>query len=695
MPPLGALPPLLLLSVSVCAQGVGGSAPHVLPWPVSCPSRCLCYIKPWISPDSVYHEVPTVECDDLLLSRLPAPLPASTHTLRLQTNLLLELDAAALLRLPNLTDLDLSQNRFSCVRMITRNLSLTALLSLHLEENRLSLLPDASFSSLPALQELFLSHNKLRSIAAGAFAGLRSLLRLHINNNRLATVDPRWFRALPRLELLMLGENPVEVLPERGFLALTSLRSLVLGGMGLRRLTEKALEGLGGLESLSFYDNLLTQVPTGALRTVTGLRFLDLNKNPIKLIDTGDFQNMVHLKELGLSNMEELVSIERAALENLPELTKLEITNNPRLSHIHPQAFLQLSRLESLMLSSNALSALHQQVALSLPSLRELDLHANPLRCDCLFHWAAADGPRPLVDRKRASPKVRFLQPQATVCADPPELTARRLSEVSAREMSAACLPTIPPGSLPAHVSVREGGTLVLHCRALADPRPELFWLTPSGLRVPNQREAPRPPSTRCRLLPEGTLEIRKITWREAGTYTCIAQNALGADTRSVAVAVDGGRKGRRGAAAVRPEVRLEVVEVGRRSAVLSWRRTNDLPSTRLSWQPLNADTPTYSTRVLGGARSFNLSYLRAETFYRVCLHTGPQRVGVRSGGRKPRCVSFRTKDAAPPHLQLSRDLTSTGATLLLLALILLLLLTGRGGGATAGEHLGGLDGIV
>uniref|UniRef100_A0A672IEL2 Leucine rich repeat neuronal 2 n=1 Tax=Salarias fasciatus TaxID=181472 RepID=A0A672IEL2_SALFA len=295
---------------SLCVPVVVGSLPPALPWHVSCPVRCVCQIKPWFSPDSVYHEAPTVDCNDLLLTKLPLPIPPDTHTLRLQSNLLSALDTAVLHGLPNLTDLDLSQNRFSHVRTITQSYSIPSLLSLHLEENHLGHLPEDSFSTLPALQELFLSHNNLRSIAPGAFNGLNTLLRLHINNNRL------------------------------------SLRSLVLGGMGLRSLAEDALEGL---------------------------------------------EDMVHLKELGLNNMEELVSIERAALKNLPELTKLEITNNPRLSYIHPQAFLQLSRLESLMLNSNSLSALHQHIMFSLPSLQEVSLHSNPLRCDCLFHWAAKE----------------------------------------------------------------------------------------------------------------------------------------------------------------------------------------------------------------------------------------------------------------------------------------------------------------
>ncbi|XP_017271268.1 leucine-rich repeat neuronal protein 2 [Kryptolebias marmoratus] len=719
---------LLCVFTGVCVPIVVGSLPPALPWHVSCPIRCVCQIKPWFSPDSVYHEAPTVDCNNLLLTKLPLPIPLNTHTLRLQSNLLSVMDAAVLHGLPNLTDLDLSQNRFSRVRMITQSMPLPALLSLHLEENHLSHLPEASFSSLPALQELFLSHNNLHSIAPGAFSGLDSLLRLHINNNRLTTVDPVWFRALPCLEVLMLGGNPVEALPERGFASLKSLRSLVLGSMGLKGLAEEALKGLDSLESLSFYDNLLTKVPRQALKSVPGLKFLDLNKNRIKLIETGDFKDMLHLKELGLNNMEELVSIEKAALENLPELTKLEITNNPRLSYIHPQAFAKLSRLESLMLSSNSLSALHQHVILSLPSLQEVSLHSNPLRCDCLFHWASRDTSHFHLRKNTqthtpAARVVRFIQPQATLCSEPPELRGRRVRDVSSGEMSASCLPTIPASSLPSYVGVQEGGKLVLHCRALAEPQPQLYWVTPAGLRLgpsPSQESKRLSYSVLCKnttsdgfnhlsassvqaqdetpcqlfkhyqLLPEGTLEIRKITPREAGLYTCVAENALGADTRSVTVGVHNrGKNRKRGMAirlkkfqAIRADVRLELREVGEHYAIMSWQSLQNLPSTRLSWQAIysNANTPTYTTRVLAGTQSFNLTHLQAETFYRVCLHSGISESSKHSGQRsreskKPQCVSFRTKDVPQPQprLQLNPQLTSTAVTLLLLALILLL----------------------
>ncbi|CAL8338494.1 unnamed protein product [Lota lota] len=722
---------LLCVFVGTCVSSV--AVIHSLPWHVSCPARCVCQIKPWFSAESVYHKAPTVDCNDLLLTDLPSPLPHNTHTLRLQSNLLSGLQSEELHSLPNLTELDLSQNRFSSVPAWSPHPVLDSLLSLHLEENQLALLPQASFSSFPVLQELFLSHNRLHSLAAGAFAGLDSLLRLHMNNNRLTTIDPQWFKPLPHLEVLMLGGNPVEVLPEQGFQALRSLRSLMLGGMGLRVLAERALDGLDRLECLSFYDNLLTKVPTEALRRVPSLKFLDLNKNRIRLVETGGFRDMVHLKELGLNNMEDLVSIERAALENLPELTKLEITNNPRLSYIHPQAFQQLSRLESLMLNSNSLSALHHHTLLSLPSLQEVSLHSNPLRCDCLFRWAAdeafhqhardAHPQEPTAHAQagvgRPTPRtVRFIQPQATLCSEPPELRARRVKEVSSREMSASCLPLIPAGPLPAYVGVREGTSLALHCRALAEPQPALYWVMPSGVRIgpasslahsqgpttaqtsshslsPDrpQAHAQRNHSSHYRLLPEGTLEITGVTPKDAGLFTCVAENALGADTRSVTVVVHCIKRKRprqkqlsanlRRHPHVTAEADLKVSEVGQHYMVLSWTNGHNLPMTRLFWRAINPDAAhksTYTTRILAGTQSFNLTHLVPETFYRVCLHFGLSQASeherrTERGSSRPQCVTVKTKEApqSKQMLPMGPELGSTVLVLLFLVVILLI----------------------
>lgn len=62
---------------------------------------------------------------------------------------------------------------------------------------------------------------------------------------------------------------------------------------------------------------------------------------------------MMHLKELDMSSMPELVSIDSFALDNLPELTKMEVTNNTRLSFTHPRSFHRQPSLETRMLNDD------------------------------------------------------------------------------------------------------------------------------------------------------------------------------------------------------------------------------------------------------------------------------------------------------------------------------------------------------
>ncbi|XP_017935076.3 leucine-rich repeat neuronal protein 2 [Manacus vitellinus] len=157
---------------------VAAAAMPTVPWRVRCPPQCVCQIRPWYTPRSVYREAATVDCNDLFISSVPRDLPEGTQTLLLQSNNIARLEQSELDYLRNLSELDLSQNSFSHVRDLGLQ-DMPQLLSLHLEENQLSELPDSSFPGLGNLQELYLNHNQLRSIAPRAFAGLGGLLRLN------------------------------------------------------------------------------------------------------------------------------------------------------------------------------------------------------------------------------------------------------------------------------------------------------------------------------------------------------------------------------------------------------------------------------------------------------------------------------------------------------------------------------------
>lgn len=565
-----------------------------------------------------------MDCNDLGLSVLPERLPSETEVLLLQTNNIVNVEKT-LDYLDKITEIDLSQNNISSVGDVYLGF-LPQLLSLHMEENWIQELSDSCLASFPNLQEFYVNHNLIFSITPGAFQGLNRLLRLHLNSNRLTSVNSEWFQHLPSLEILMLGENPIIELSDMNFKALGNLRSLVLAKMNLTEMPDNAFVGLESLESISFFDNLLNRVPQVALTRVQNLRFLDLNKNPIERIQRGDFMDMMHLKELGINSMPELVSIDSFALNNLPELTKIEATNNPRLSYIHPRAFHKLPRLETLMLNSNALSAIHRSTVESLPNLREVSLHSNPIRCDCVIRW---------VNMNRTT--VRFMEPDSLYCAEPPEYQGQHVRQVHFREMTEICLPLISPGSLPERVEVSKGRSVSLHCRAFGEPEPQIIWVTPSGDRV-----LPGSVSDKYYMHPEGSFDLYDATEQEAGSYTCIAHNLVGADIKSVMVAVDG--------YITQPSnqpLHVYITTVQSHSVRISWESAGGLVS-QLNWSVL-ADGSSllmpFTARLPADVKEYHIKQLKPSTRYQVCVE-----VTAAQPGYSRDCVNVTTKVAPIPR---------------------------------------------
>uniref|UniRef100_A0A672ID25 Leucine rich repeat neuronal 2 n=1 Tax=Salarias fasciatus TaxID=181472 RepID=A0A672ID25_SALFA len=281
---------LLSMFAGVCVPVVVGSLPPALPWHVSCPVRCA----------------PTVDCNDLLLTKLPLPIPPDTHTLRLQSNLLSALDTAVLHGLPNLTDLDLSQNRFSHVRTITQSYSIPSLLSLHLEENHLGHLPEDSFSTLPALQELFLSHNNLRSIALPerGFVALKSLLSFY--DNLLTKVPTQALRRVPGLKFLDLNKNHIKMIETGDFQDMVHLKEL----------------GLNNMEEL-------VSIERAALKNLPELTKLEITNNPrLSYIHPQAFLQLSRLESLML-NSNSLSALHQHIMFSLPSLQEVSLHSNP------------------------------------------------------------------------------------------------------------------------------------------------------------------------------------------------------------------------------------------------------------------------------------------------------------------------------------------------------------------------------
>ncbi|XP_018429482.1 PREDICTED: leucine-rich repeat neuronal protein 3 [Nanorana parkeri] len=567
---------------------------------LDCPQLCTCEVRPWFTPKSIYIEALTVDCNALNLDSIPERLPANTQVLLLQANNIEEIKEADNFPV-NLTGLDLSQNNLSSMIKINFT-NAHRILSVYLEENKLVELTEDCFYGLHNLQELYINHNLISTISPNAFTGVGNLLRLHLNSNRLQVVNSQWFEAMPHLEILMIGENPIIRMEDMNFKPLINLRSLVLAGINLTVIPDNTFTGLEKLESISFYDNRFVNVPSVALQKVLNLKFLDLNKNSIKRIQRGDLSNMLHLKELGINNMPDLVSIDSLAIENLPELRKIEATNNPKLAYIHPNAFYRLPKLETLMLNCNALSALYQSTIEALPNLKEISIHSNPIRCDCVNRW---------INMNKTN--IRFMETDSLFCVDPPEFYGQNVRYIHFREMTEICLPLIAPQSFPSDLDMKTGSSVLLHCRATAEPEPEIYWITPSGSKL-----QPNIVSGQFYVHSEGTLEISIISILEAGLYTCVAKNLVGADLKTIMITVDGSLPEE-----VNGSINIDVKEVQTNSIMVSWKSASKIFKSSIQWtafMSMQSSKIAQNIRMPSDIKQYNLTRLSPLTEYTICI---------------------------------------------------------------------------
>uniref|UniRef100_A0AAV2K1B6 Ig-like domain-containing protein n=1 Tax=Knipowitschia caucasica TaxID=637954 RepID=A0AAV2K1B6_KNICA len=185
---------------------------------------------------------------------------------------------------------------------------------------------------------------------------------------------------------------------------------------------------------------------------------------------------------------------------------------------------------------------------MQLPSLRELTAQqGGDLALDCraegepapLLSWVLPD--RSVLSSPASTPRIS-LDTNGTLRLSPVSPsdrgTYRCVASNSAGAASASV--NVHVSSLPPSIQQPKEESLVLsvgaplfaHCSARGAPSPSMRWKTPSGIYV-------RPSQFlhgNLFVLPDGTLHIRSVGPKDAGSYECSATNAVGVQKRVVRV---------------------------------------------------------------------------------------------------------------------------------------------------------------
>ena len=129
---------------------------------------------------------------------------------------------------------------------------------MHLDENKLSELPEGIFKDLSSLELLELGRNKFSTLQENIFEDLSTLEQLYLYDNDIEYLPPDIFKSLSSLESLYIYSNPLECMPylenvSYGYYASSSsITSLDVEDLPLCEDIDETEDGLSGTSSRSF-----------------------------------------------------------------------------------------------------------------------------------------------------------------------------------------------------------------------------------------------------------------------------------------------------------------------------------------------------------------------------------------------------------------------------------------------------------
>lgn len=388
---LGAVGRLCIIVslLTLSAEVVSGTLPEL-----ECPEDCDCH----------YFRINWVtDCSESNFTEIPHEgLSQNVYILNMNSNNVSEAQ-----RFPE----DIKLRRLQLADNLLTKLSresfagLSYLLDADFSGNRITHVDPDAFRDSPGLITLEIEQNPLEPVD-GPFLSCRSLMYLDLSDCHLTRLSTQFFSLSTSLNKLDLSGNPLGSIEEGILDPLTSLEHLQLNRCNLTYIADTAFKNVTNLKTLELSGNYLTNVKwASVLHNLVLLEYLDLRKSALNNLPGDAFVNNNWLRNLVLAE-NELRDLDVATTlgQNLLQLDTLDLSNCHLKGPLSEDAFANATKLRTLILSGNFLSALDLSVALApltrlhklslkncgltrlppntfhrLTALEELDISRNPL----------------------------------------------------------------------------------------------------------------------------------------------------------------------------------------------------------------------------------------------------------------------------------------------------------------------------
>lgn len=295
--------------------------------------------------------------------------------------------------------------------------------------------------------------------------------------------------------------------------------------------------------------------------------------------------------------------------------------DNRRLTYMDPRSFLQVPQLQELRLHNNNLLALGHDLAISVPQLQLVTLYNNPLHCDCNVHWIKAS-----LLLNSTNSNVSFPELGQLHCYTPIRLSGQLLLEVPLSAIPATCPPTVLPFFNDSS-QVELGERVLYECHALGSPQPHIHWILANGKVLNNTSNY-----SRVRLSPKGLLTLIEVKASDAGTYTCVATNALGYDSSSTVLQIHN------------KDIHILHKGIATNFITVTWNGTASTVLTSdylILYRQAGSAQPYGRIHVRPYMRTYTITNLQPHTAYEFCMAYEHRQEVV-----KLHCVQLRTKHA-------------------------------------------------